>query len=148
PDGTAMVSSSAFVQDDPSTWKPPSALAADISAGKSLWSSAPLKTAAGEPILAKCGDCHAQDGRDLKYFNYSNNSIRVRSMFHGLTAQQGDQIASYIRSLNTPAPASARPWNPPYQPGPGLDSAPVANWAAGAGLDAVLESNVEMMNYL
>ena len=29
-----------------------------------------------KPILAHCSDCHAQDGRDLKYFNYSNNSIR------------------------------------------------------------------------
>ncbi len=69
-------------------------------------------------------------------------------MFHGLTAQQGDQIASYIRSLNIPAPASARPWNPPYQPGPGMDSRPVTEWAAGAGLDAVLNNDVEMLPYL
>jgi len=50
-------------------------------------------------MRAKCSDCHAQDGRDLKYFNYSNNSMG-RSIFHGLTAAQGDLIASYIRSLN------------------------------------------------
>jgi hypothetical protein len=67
-------------------------------------------------------------------------------MFHGLTASQGDQIASYIRSLNLPNPG--RPWNPPYQPGPGLDSQPVEQWAAGAGLDAVLDSDATMMNYL
>jgi hypothetical protein len=89
-------------------------------------------------------DCHAQDGRDLKYFNYSNNSIRTRSMFHGLTAQQGDQIASYIRTLNVANPG--RPWNPPYQPGPGMDSRPVSDWAAGAGIDAVLDSDQQMLN--
>jgi hypothetical protein len=67
-------------------------------------------------------------------------------MFHGLTAQQGNQIASYIRSLSVPNPG--RPWNPPYQPGPGLDSQPVENWSAGAGLDAVLDSDAEMQQYL
>ena len=99
---------------------------------------------ARKPIFAHCSDCHAQDGRDLKYFNYSNNSIQARSVFHGLTAQQGNQIASYIRNLNVVNPG--RPWNPPYQPGPGLDSQPVSNWAAGAGLDAVLDSDQEMVN--
>ena len=67
-------------------------------------------------------------------------------MFHGLTAQQGDQIASYIRSLNMPSPGW--PWNPPYQPGPGLDSQPVSNWAAGAGINAVLDSDAAMQSYL
>src|SRR5207249_8229093 len=41
-----------------------------------------------------------------------------RSMFHGLSEQQGELVASYIRSL--PVPNPGRPWNPPYQPGPGL----------------------------
>jgi hypothetical protein len=99
----------------------------------------PLTTGGTKPILAHCSDCHATDGRDLKYFNYSNNSIQARALFHGLTAQQGQQIASYIRTLNVANPG--RPWNPPYQPGPGLDSQPVINWAAGAGLDAVLDSD-------
>jgi hypothetical protein len=31
----------------------------------------------------------------------------------------------------------AAPWNPPYQPGPGLDAKPAVEWAAGAGLDSV-----------
>jgi hypothetical protein len=91
-------------------------------------------------------DCHAQDGRDLKYFNYSNNSIVTRSVFHGLTAAQGNQIASYIRTLNMPNPG--RPWNPPYQPGPGLDSQPVDQWSAGAGLDSVLASDQELVSAL
>ena len=97
-------------------------------------------------IKAHCSDCHSEDGRDLKYFNYSNNSIVVRSVFHGLTTAQGNQIASYIRSLNVPNPG--RPWNPPYQPGPGLDSKPVTDWAAGAGLSAVLDSDAEIQPYI
>ena len=116
-DGSSLLPSAAFVYEDPNTWQPPSSQPADIAAGKTLWYTAPLTdpTPNGPvPIQARCTSCHAQDGRDLKYFNYSNNSIRSRSMFHGLTAQQGDQIASYVRTLNVVNPG--RPWNPPYQP--------------------------------
>ena len=52
---------------------------------------------------------------------------------------EGQQIASYIRSL--PVPSPGRPWNPPYQPGPGLDRQPVENWAAGAGLAWALDND-------
>jgi hypothetical protein len=148
--GSNLVPASAFVQDDPTTWQPPSTLAADIAAGQALWTSGSLTvpTPNGAPvaILAHCGMCHTHDGRDLKYFNYSNNSIHARSVFHGLTDQQGYQIASYIRSLNMPNPGM--PWNPPYQPGPGMDSLPVSQWAAGAGLNAVLDADVEMLPYV
>jgi len=147
-DGSLLIPASTFVYDDPNTWQPPSSTSSDIAAGQTLWSQAalttPLTTGGTKPILAHCSDCHTTDGRDLKYFNYSNNSIQTRSLFHGLTAQQGDQIASYIRSLNVVNPG--RPWNPPYQPGPGLDSQPLLNWAAGAGLDAVLDTDAEMVN--
>ena len=146
--GTALVAPLAY--DDPSTWQPPLNDAADIAAGKALWYGTGLPALTvpvsgnAVAIKARCTDCHAQDGRDLKYFNYSNYSIQVRSIFHGLTAQQGDQIASYIRSLDMPSPG--RPWNPPYQPGPGLDSQPVENWSAGAGLDAVMDTDQDMQN--
>ena len=149
-DGSSLVPASTFVWDDPNNWQPPSTLASDIAAGQTLYTAAALTVPAlsggTTAIKAHCSDCHAQDGRDLKYFNYSNNSIQVRSVFHGLTAQQGNQIASYIRSLDYPNPG--RPWNPPYQPGPGLDSQPVADWAAGAGLSAVLSSDAAMLPYL
>lgn len=147
--GVNQLPASLFVYDDPATWKPPLSNPADIAAGKTLWSSAALADPAGGalvPIKAHCSDCHAVDGRDLKYFNYSNLSIEQRATFHGLTALQGQQIASYIRSLTTPAPG--RPWNPPYQPGPGMDSQPVANWAAGAGITAVLPNDQAMQNYI
>jgi hypothetical protein len=147
-DGSLLLPASTFVYDDPNNWQPPSTSPSDITAGQTLWSQAaltvPLTTGGTKPILAHCSDCHATDGRDLKYFNYSNNSIQARALFHGLTAQQGQQIASYIRSLNVVNPG--RPWNPPYQPGPGLDSQPVINWAAGAGLDAVLDTDQEMLS--
>jgi hypothetical protein len=99
-------------------------------------------------VQAKCGNCHSQDGRDLKYFNYSNLSIEARSVFHGLTAQQGAQIASYIRTLNAPASVYATPWNPPYQPGPGTDSRAVSDWSAGAGISAVLDLDADSLPYI
>ena len=144
--GSNLISSSLFIWDDPNSWQAPSTAASDITAGQTLWHTAALTGPGVGPIQAHCSDCHSEDGRDLKYFNYSNNSIVVRSVFHGLTAAQGNQIASYIRSLNVPNPG--RPWNPPYQPGPGLDSQPVANWAGGAGLSAVLDSDAEMQPYM
>jgi hypothetical protein len=143
-----LVPQSSFTWDDPSTWQPPSSNPSDITAGQTLWNTANLTVPGTGAIKAHCSDCHAQDGRDLKYFNYSNNSIHVRSVFHGLTPQQGDQIASYIRSLNSTTSTYSRPWNPPYQPGPGMDSRPVSDWAAGAGLDAILNNDSEMLPFL
>ena len=147
--GTQLIPSTAFAQDNPASWTIPLNDAADIAAGQTLWSSATIKqpVSGGSPttLQAHCGDCHTADGRDLKYFNYSNNAIETRAAFHGLNSAQGAQIASYIRSLSTPAPATARPWNPPYQPGPGLDSQPVADWAAGAGVGAVVASDQQML---
>ena len=147
--GNPLLAAASFVNEDPNGWQAPLANADDVAAGRTLWSTAALTTPTPNgavPLQAHCSSCHAQDGRDLKYFNYSNNAIRSRSVFHGLTAQQGDQIASYIRSL--PVANPGRPWNPPYQPGPGLDSQPVANWAAGAGIDAVAANGPDTLNDL
>jgi hypothetical protein len=141
-DGGMVLPAAAFSQEDPNSWTPPLRDPNDISAGKSLWYTAQLvaNNRPGAPAIhAHCADCHSQDGRDLKYFNYSNASIVARSQFHGLSAHQGEQIASYIREL--PVPNPGRPWNPPYQPGPGLDTKPVADWAAGAGLSWALDSD-------
>ena len=147
---------------DPSLWKP-ALPAADIAIGKALWSKrdslydAHVDSLDGTMkggnitgnIKASCAECHASSGRDLKYFNFSDESITQRSKFHGLSDLQGKQIASYIRSLaNVTAPAGAWPWNPPYQPGPGMDAKPVTAWAAGAGVDAVLAKDADMLPYL
>jgi hypothetical protein len=138
-----------FIQEDPQTWKPPLPDPDSIRIGRQLWENAPLTS--GEfktsPLIrARCADCHARDGRDLKYFSFSNASIIARARFHGLTELEGQQIATYIRSL--PVPSPGRPWNPPYQPGPGLDRQPVANWAAGAGLAWVLESDNSTLPFI
>ncbi|HLV79209.1 MAG TPA: hypothetical protein VKT32_02975, partial [Chthonomonadaceae bacterium] len=147
--GRPLLPPETFTQDDPDTWRPPLSDPLDAAIGRRLWYSAPLKLSPLQQkttITAHCMDCHTQDGRDLKYFNYSNLSIIERAKFHGLTQRQAEQIASYIRSLNLPHPG--RPWNPPYQPGPGLDSKPLSDWAAGAGIGAVLDKDSDMLPYL
>jgi hypothetical protein len=148
-DSSAVLEPSLFVQENPDTWAPPLPDSASILAGKEHWENAPLTRGGFQTsplIRARCSDCHAHDGRDLKYFCFSNASIIARSRFHGLSELQGQQIASYIRSL--PVPSSGRPWNPPYQPGPGLDVQPVANWAAGAGLAWVLDNDSGTLPFL
>ena len=148
-DGSKIVPPDGFADDDPKTWTPPSPDAASIVAGRELWQTASLVTSSltnSPRIKAHCADCHAQDGRDLKYFNFSNESIVARARFHGLSTLQGEQIASYIRSL--PLPNPGRPWNPPYQPGPGLDEQPISNWAAGAGLAWALGQDTDTLRYL
>lgn len=140
--GQPAILASSFVNDNPATWSAPLAGAADRAAGETLWRGATLIDRPGGPaIRARCSDCHAQSGHDLAYFNFSNDSIIQRSVFHGLSTLQGQQIASYIRSL--PGSHYGRPWNPPYQPGPELDTRPVSEWAAGAGIDAVLNEDAD-----
>ena len=124
-------------------------------AGQALWSGRNLlikSPIVPRKIRAACNDCHATDGRDLQYFNYSNNSIVQRSIFHGLTAEQGQDIAAYLRAslygAKVPHVAAAAPWNPPFQPGPGLDAKPAVEWTAGAGLSAVLPDGKAFMKAL
>lgn len=136
-----------FTQEDPSSWKPISTDPIVINQGKDLWYNGNI-TEHGLPIKAKCTDCHASNGEDVKYFNYSDRAIIARSIYHGLNSQQGSAIASFIRSLNVPYQPNGRPWNPPYQPGPGLDSKPVSSWAAGAGIDWVLTDDSDSMKYI
>ena len=140
-------------EDKPEAWEPPLDTERDIRLGAELWNGtrgpdlreSPLSDAT---LQAACADCHASGGEDLKYFNYSNFSIEARARFHGLSDLQAQRIASYIRSVDIEAPELARPWNPPFQPGPGTDSRPASAWSAGAGLDAVLDSDADMLPFL
>jgi len=148
-DGGKVLPPTDFVEDAPESWTPPLPDADSIHAGQELWHTAPLVASSlqnSPRIQAHCADCHAQNGLDLKYFNFSNASITARSRFHGLTTLQGEQIASYIRSL--PLPSPGRPWNPPYQPGPGLDEQPISHWSAGAGLAWILDQDTNALQYL
>lgn len=122
----------------------------DAAAGKALWYAQgriAKSSIVARKLNAACASCHAEDARDLQYFNYSNNAIVQRSQFHGLSATQGRQIAAFVRTSLAAMPyaANARPWNPPYQPGPGLDADP-ASWAGGAGLQAVLQTPAQAVN--
>jgi hypothetical protein len=148
-DGRKIIPAEDFAEDAPETWVPPLSDAASIRAGQELWQGGSLAVNSlpnSQRMQAHCADCHTRDGRDLKYFNFSNASIIDRSRFHGLSVLQGEQIASYIRSL--PLPNPGRPWNPPYQPGPGVDEQPISSWAAGAGLDWVLDQDTDALPYL
>ncbi len=145
---TKLISESVFQEDDPNSWQPPINNPTAIAEGKDLWENKTLWFSSENKTFmqAKCQNCHVKNGYDLKYFNYSNHSIIERSKFHGLTQVEAEKIASYIRSLEVPNPG--RPWNPPYQPGPGTDQKPVQEWAAGAGLDAVLEDDKDALPYI
>jgi hypothetical protein len=152
--GTLLVDKSTYAQDDPTTWVAPDNNATDIAAGKTLWQSATLANSPLSPtsmLQSHCMDCHTANGSDLQRFNYSNYSIVARAQYHGLSQTQGLQIASYIRSLTAtlgvPGP-NCRPWNPPYQPGPGLDAGDVKNWTCGAGLGAVSDSDADTLKTL
>ena len=148
-EGKKILPANDFAEDAPESWTPPLPDAGSIQAGKELWGTASLASSSlpnSPKIRAHCADCHAEDGRDLKYFNFSNASIIARARFHGLSTLQSEQIASYIRSL--PLPNPGRPWNPPYQPGPELDEQPVSSWAAGAGLAWVLDRDTDALPYL
>jgi len=173
------------VEESPETWSPEKTLAVlstpvssiedAIAEGEYYWRNASLydpfldgldsaesvqsnQSPLNGQIKATCSSCHAEDGRDLAYFNFSDTSIIKRSTFHGLSTEQGIKIAAYIRSLITHDPTeasykvlyvdAARPWNPPYQPGEGLDNKHVHEWAAGAGLKAVLATDSDMKSWL
>jgi len=121
--------------------------ATDIAAGSNLWYNANLRLNwIGDTMNAKCSDCHADSGADLKYFSYSDKAISERARFHGLTLTEGRQIAAYIRSLPFNNPGT--PWDPPYQPGPGQDAKPVQDFAAGAGLRWVLPDDSLTFDYM
>ncbi|BBM69366.1 T9SS type A sorting domain-containing protein [Rhodothermus marinus] len=158
--GPSALQGTRFVWDDPATWGPPEGYDTPeaVAEGERLWESRRilLKNAREPvPIVAACADCHAENGFDLKYFNFSNHAIIERAKFHGLSEDEGKKIAAYIRSVDLKLPegetvssCGGRPWDPPYQPGPGLSKRPVECWAAGAGRKWVLSSDRQMLAFL
>ncbi|NDH69100.1 MAG: DUF1080 domain-containing protein, partial [Gammaproteobacteria bacterium] len=75
-------------------------------------------------------------------------ALVARSKYHGLSEQQGLALASYIRSLDVPYQEKGRPWNPLYQPGPGMSKVPIDSWVAGAGMDWVLDDDIKSFKYI
>ncbi len=147
--GAKLLPASSFTLTDPANFVAPRPGASDVAAGAQIWAQAELKTNSlphAATLRARCADCHTATGRDLQYFGYSNKAIVERAKFHGLSPTQGEQVASYIRSL--PVRAVGRPWNPPYQPGRGTSSKPLDEWAAGAGIGQVLDNDWHTINHL
>lgn len=95
-----------------------------------------------------CTDCHDKNLRDLAYFRFPNEVIKARTVFHGFTEAQGDQIAAYVRSLSVTTGDPCRTWNPPYNPGKGLDAGNVALWGCGTGIDGLLNYGNDAVRYL
>ncbi len=156
--GVSVLQGTRFIWDNPDLWQPPAGYntPAAIEEGRRLWQTRGiLKGLEGERIVAACADCHTFDGWDLKYFNFSNQVIIQKAKLRGLTDDQAKKIAAYIRSVDlklppgeTVASCGGRPWNPPYQPGPGLSKRPVECWAAGAGVDWALADDRDVLAYL
>lgn len=147
--GNWLIPTNTFRDDNPETWTPPLTSLSDAAAGLVLFTNRnTLKTITGTSMIASCADCHFRDARDLAYFGYHNKSIIARAKTHGLTQTQGEQIASWVRRIPVPQPIPGRPWNPPYQPGPGLDAGPVNKWLAGAGIGWVLATDAEKLPYI
>ena len=154
--GYSAIKDTEIRYDDPALWTPSVTDSVRLLNGQQLYKTRDilLSRPGGDKMRASCRDCHASGGRDLKYFNYSDHSIISRSKFHGLTEKEGEDIASWIRSQRlldedeNEYVAPGRPWNPPYQPGPNLDNQPVHNWAAGAGVEWVLDHDSNTYSYL
>ena len=143
-----LVDPTSFTWSDPASF--PSLGAGDTTNGHTLFTSRDTLSISNLPehnyrFKAACSDCHFDDanradnsmvaGLDLKYLNFSPSSIVHRSMMHGLTYQQGLDIAAYVASIGITPPAIARPWNPPMGSCPGQEARGAFAWLAGCGLD-------------
>jgi hypothetical protein len=113
--------------DVPSAWAPIRSDADSLERGRRYFQE--TSRDGGPP----CARCHADSGADLQYYGFSNRSISRRAMFHLFTAEEADDMASYIRSL--PVAVTGRPYDPPLQPG--RDN----HGAAGAGYAAILPND-------
>lgn len=145
----SLIPFSQFVQDDPSTWTAPSG--GDASAGSTFWHTATL-VIQGSPYtnfqtVAHCSDCHFQSGKELAISAFSNHRVEQRTIFHGGSWTDAKNVAAYIRSLGT-ATSAGRPYNPPFQPGVGLDSLSVEEFIGGAGKGSVLNYDLDSKRYL
>jgi hypothetical protein len=143
-----VIDPTTFIWQDPASF--PSLGAGNTTNGHTLFTSRDTLSISNLPehnykFKAACSDCHFDDanrsdgsmvaGLDLKYLNFSPSAIVHRSMMHGLTYQQGLDIAAYINSISITPPAIARPWNPPMGSCPGQEARGAFAWLAGCGLD-------------
>jgi len=142
-----LIPKSSYAAYDPSSFP---SFGGNASTGSTLWHTATLKEPNGyfpaHASQAHCNSCHTTDGNDLKYFAYHPYVIKVAAIHRGLTETQANDIVAYIASLSTAY--SGKPWDPPYQSAPGMDSVTQANWSAGGGLDWCLTYDADTKTYL
>ena len=136
-----------FPRLQPTTLASPELAGGNATSGSNVWFTATLRSSwNGTNTLSHCTDCHAEHGEDLRYFGFSDNSIYQRCRIHGLGDVDARDVVAYINNL--PEAKQSAAWHPPYQPGPGLDSKPAELWAAGAGMDWVLDRDSDTFGYL
>lgn len=101
----------------------------------------------GPDMNASCQNCHMTAGaHDLAQFQFSQNAIQDRCEWHGLSESNCNDIVAYIDTKRTTLvndDASSHtptqwPWDPPYQPGPGLAAGTSLGWLDGVGLEGVV----------
>ena len=121
----------------------------NASTGAALWNArnSLVEYYGGHAITSSCQDCHTTNGKDdLLQASFTDASIVDRSMYHGLTEQQGRDIAAHIRAQTrtnddgSTQTVHAQPMHPPYQPGPGMSEGTTGEWINGVGLDGVLKT--------
>lgn len=100
----------------------------------------------GPDMDAACQDCHMTAGaHDLAQFQFSQNAIQDRCEWHGLSESECNDVVAYIDTKRTTLvnddmtshTPTRWPWDPPYQPGPGLAAGTSLEWLDGAGLEGV-----------
>jgi hypothetical protein len=145
-----LVPGSSFTLDNPATWTAPGA--GNAATGQTLWNTKTLRTKSPHTNFADsnstCGSCHFRNGADLKILNYSANALKIAAVDRGYTDTESDHLIAYVFGLSDSRTIKGRPWNPPFQPGPGLDSGTPDDWIAGAGLDWQLTYDDDMREYM
>lgn len=120
----------------------------NVTAGSNAWHSGTLKDLndylPNHATLAHCADCHFWNAGDMKYFAFHPDTVIEACIRRQCTdpgdatktpEQVGKDMTAYIASLSLTTPSNGRPWAKLYQPCPGTDANPIANWMAGCNDD-------------
>ena len=143
-----LIAKSAYAAYDPTSVN----YGGNASNGQTVWQTTILKDPnpwiPNNQSLGVCADCHTKDGSDLKYFGFGQRQVLIAGMHRGLSESDAKDVAAFIASNPTPTPTKGRPWNPTYQPAPGLDSRPISEWAAGGGEEWTMVYDQDMREYV
>jgi cytochrome c553 len=143
----SLIAKSAYAAYDPTSVN----YGGNAANGQTVWQTRILKDPnswiPNNQSLGVCADCHTKDGSDLKYFGFGQRQVLIAGLHRGLSESDAKDVAAFIASNPTPTPSKGRPWNPTYQPAPGLDSRPISEWAAGGGEEWTTVYDQDMREY-